>query len=124
MKTEQASGRRLIKTTSIVSGMTLLSRILGLVRDAVFARYFSTSLVMDAFLVANRIPNMLRRFFAEGAFSQGFVPVMARYRERHDHGEAREFVDAVAGTFGIILFLVTLVGVIAAPVLVAVVAPG
>jgi putative peptidoglycan lipid II flippase len=124
MNTEKASGRRLIKTTSIVSGMTLVSRILGLVRDAVFARYFSTSLVMDAFLVANRIPNMLRRFFAEGAFAQGFVPVMARYRERHDHDEAREFVDAVAGTFGIILFLVTLAGVIAAPLLVAVVAPG
>ena len=104
--------------------MTLLSRILGLVRDAVLARYFSTSLVMDAFLVANRIPNMLRRFFAEGAFSQGFVPVMARYRERHNQAEAKEFVDAVAGTFGIILFLVTLAGVVAAPLLVAVVAPG
>ena len=117
-------GRRLIQTTSVVSGMTLLSRILGLVRDAVFARYFSTSLVMDAFLVANRIPNMLRRFFAEGAFSQGFVPVMARYREKHSHDEAREFVDSVAGTFGIILFLVTLAGVVAAPVLVAIVAPG
>ena len=116
--------RRLIQTTSVVSGMTLLSRILGLIRDAVFARYFSTSLVMDAFLVANRIPNMLRRFFAEGAFSQGFVPVMARYREKHSHDEAREFVDAVAGTFGLILFVVTLVGVIAAPVLVAIVAPG
>lgn len=122
---EKASfGRKLIQTTSVVSGMTLLSRILGLVRDAVFARYFSTSLIMDAFLVANRIPNMLRRFFAEGAFSQGFVPVMARYREQHSHDEAREFVGAIAGTFGIILFLVTLVGVIAAPVLVAIVAPG
>jgi len=117
-------GGRLIRRTSVVSGMTLLSRILGLVRDAVLARYFSTSLVMDAFLVANRIPNMLRRFFAEGAFSQGFVPVMARYRERHSHDEAREFVDAIAGTFGIILFLVTLAGVVAAPLLVAVVAPG
>lgn len=124
MTSKKASGRRLIKTTSVVSGMTLLSRILGLVRDAVFARYFSTSLVMDAFLVANRIPNMLRRFFAEGAFSQGFVPVMARYREKHSHDEAREFVDAVAGTFGIILFAVTLAGVIGAPVLVAIVAPG
>jgi len=79
---------------------------------------------MDAFLVANRIPNMLRRFFAEGAFSQGFVPVMARYRERYDHEDAREFVDSVAGTFGLILFLVTLAGVIAAPLLVAIVAPG
>jgi putative peptidoglycan lipid II flippase len=79
---------------------------------------------MDAFLVANRIPNMLRRFFAEGAFSQGFVPVMAEYREKHDHDEARELVDAVAGTLGLILFLITLAGVIAAPVLVAIVAPG
>ena len=76
------SGRSLIQSTSVVSGMTLLSRILGLVRDMVLARFFAVSIVMDAFLVANRIPNMLRRFFAEGAFSQGFVPVMARYREK------------------------------------------
>ena len=120
----RVSGQALIAKTSVVSGMTLLSRILGLVRDVVFARFFGASLVMDAFLVANRIPNMLRRFFAEGAFSQGFVPVMARYRERHDHDDAREFVDAVAGTFGLILFLVTLAGVVAAPLLVAIVAPG
>ncbi len=124
MATKNVSGLKLMLKTSVVSGMTLLSRILGLVRDVVFARLFGASLVMDAFLVANRIPNMLRRFFAEGAFSQGFVPVMARYREQHDHEEAREFVDAVAGTFGVILFLVTLAGVVAAPLLVAVVAPG
>lgn len=120
----RVTGRRLLASTSVVSGMTLLSRILGLARDVVFARFFGASLVMDAFLVANRIPNMMRRFFAEGAFSQGFVPVMARYREQHDHEDAREFVDAVAGTFGLILFVVTLAGVIAAPLLVAVVAPG
>ena len=104
--------------------MTLLSRVLGLVRDVVFARFFGAGLVMDAFLIANRIPNMLRRFFAEGAFSQGFVPVMARYRERDSHAAAREFVDAVAGTLGLILFLITLGGVVAAPLLVALVAPG
>jgi putative peptidoglycan lipid II flippase len=104
--------------------MTLLSRILGLVRDIVFARYFGATIVMDAFIVANRIPNMLRRFFAEGAFSQGFVPVMARYKENQEHAESREFVDAVAGTLGLILFAVTLVGVIVAPLLVLVVAPG
>lgn len=120
----RVTGRRLLASTSVVSGMTLLSRILGLARDVVFARFFGASLVMDAFLVANRIPNMMRRFFAEGAFSQGFVPVMARYREQHDHEDAREFVDAVAGTFGLILFVVTLAGVIAAPLLVAAVAPG
>ncbi len=114
----------LLKKTSVVSAMTLLSRILGLVRDIVFARMFGASLVMDAFLVANRIPNMLRRFFAEGAFSQGFVPVMARYREQHSDEEAKDFVAAMAGTFGVILFVVTLIGVIAAPLLVAIVAPG
>jgi len=115
---------KLVARTSLVSGMTLVSRILGLLRDVVLARFFGASLIMDAFLVANRIPNMLRRFFAEGAFSQGFIPVMARYREKHDHEEAREFVDSIAGTLGLILFLVTLVGVIAAPVLVLIVAPG
>ncbi|MDP6993763.1 MAG: murein biosynthesis integral membrane protein MurJ [Woeseiaceae bacterium] len=114
----------MLKSTSVVSAMTLLSRILGLVRDVVFARMFGATIVMDAFIVANRIPNMLRRFFAEGAFSQGFVPVMARYRERHGHDEARAFVDAVAGTFGLVLFIITLIGVIAAPLLVLIVAPG
>ena len=118
------SGRNLLQSTSVVSGMTLLSRILGLVRDIVFARFFGATIVMDAFIVANRIPNMLRRFFAEGAFSQGFVPVMARYREKHEHGDAREFVDAVAGTLGLILFCTTLIGVVAAPLLVLIVAPG
>ena len=120
----QVSGRKLIGKTSVVSGMTLLSRILGLVRDVVLARYFGASLIMDAFLVANRIPNMLRRFFAEGAFSQGFVPVMARYRENHTHEEAREFVDAVAGTFAVVLMVITAIGVVAAPLIVVVVAPG
>ncbi len=121
---EIASGTSLLQKTSVVGGMTLISRILGLLRDVVFARFFGASLVMDAFLVANRIPNMLRRFFAEGAFSAGFIPVMARYREKHSHDEARDFIDSVAGTFSIVLFLVTLIGVIAAPILVLVVAPG
>lgn len=121
---KRVTGLGLLRSTSVVSAMTLISRILGLVRDVVFARYFGATIVMDAFIVANRIPNMLRRFFAEGAFSQGFVPVMARYREQHTKEEARQFVDAVAGTLGLILFLVTLAGVIAAPLLVLVVAPG
>ena len=114
----------LIRKTSVVSGMTLISRVLGLLRDVVFARYFGAKIVMDAFLVANRIPNMLRRFFAEGAFSAGFVSVMARYRENHNHDEARVFVDSITGTFAFVLFVVTLIGVIAAPLLVLIVAPG
>ena len=121
---QDSSGHGLLRSTSVVSFMTLLSRILGLVRDVVFARYFGATIVMDAFIVANRIPNMLRRFFAEGAFSQGFVPVMADYKENSDHNEARQLVDAVAGTLGLILFLITLAGVIAAPILIILVAPG
>ncbi len=117
-------GARLLRSTTVVSSMTLISRILGLARDVVFARFFGATIVMDAFIVANRIPNMLRRFFAEGAFSQGFVPVMARYRADNSHADAREFVDAVAGTLGLVLFMVTLIGVIAAPLLVLLVAPG
>ncbi len=114
----------LLRSTSVVSAMTLVSRVSGLIRDIVLARFFGASLVMDAFVVANRIPNMLRRFFAEGAFSQGFVPVIARYREQHSDREAREFVDAMAGTFGLVLFGITLLGVILAPLLVIIVAPG
>ena len=120
----KVSARGLLASTSVVSGMTLLSRILGLVRDVVLANFFGARYVMDAFLVAFRIPNMLRRFFGEGAFSAGFVPIMARYREQHEHDEAREYVDAMAGTFGIVLFVVTLAGVIGAPLLVLIVAPG
>jgi len=119
-----STGRGLLQSISIVSAMTLLSRVSGLVRDIVLARYFGASLVMDAFIVANRIPNMLRRFFGEGAFSQGFVPVMARYRENHTEEEARQFVDAMSGTLGLLLFIITLIGVILAPLLVAIVAPG
>jgi len=121
---KRISGLKLALKTSVVSGMTLLSRILGLVRDIVFARYFGAGLLMDAFLVAQRIPNMLRRFFAEGAFSAGFVPVMARYKEKHGQDETREYLDAMAGTFGIVLFVVTIIGVIGAPLLVFIVAPG
>lgn len=121
---ERVTGLRLLKSTSVVSGMTLISRVLGLVRDVVFARFFGATIVMDAFIVANRIPNMLRRFFAEGAFSQGFVPVMAQYKEKRDHDESRQLVDAVAGTLGLLLFVITLIGVVAAPLLVLIVAPG
>lgn len=120
----EVSGRRLAAKTGIVGGMTMISRVLGLVRDIVFARYFGAGLVMDAFLVANRIPNMLRRFFAEGAFSAGFVPVLSDYRENHSLEDSRAFVSSMAGTFAVILFVVTLAGVIGAPLLVLVVAPG
>lgn len=114
----------LLKSTTLVGFMTLLSRVLGLVRDVVFARFFGAGIVMDAFFVAFKIPNIFRRFFAEGAFSQAFVPVFAEYDERGNEQEVRQLVDRVAGTLGSVLFVVTAVGVFAAPVLIAVFAPG
>ena len=114
------TGRRLLKSTSLVGGMTMLSRVLGLVRDVVFARFFGAGVVMDAFFVAFKIPNIFRRFFAEGAFSQGFVPVFAEYDENQTRAEVKALVDHVAGTLGLALFGMTVIGVLAAPLLISV----
>jgi putative peptidoglycan lipid II flippase len=118
--------RKLLKSTALAGGMTLVSRISGLVRDIVFASLIGASagVAADAFYVAFRIPNFLRRIFGEGAFSQAFVPVFAEYRSTRSHEETRAFVDNISGMMGIILFLVTLAGVVAAPILVMVLAPG
>ncbi len=120
----KTSGKRLLQSTSVVGGMTLLSRVLGLARDVVFARMFGAGFAMDAFFVAFKIPNIFRRFFAEGAFSQAFVPVLTEYDQNHSRAEVRELADRVAGTLGISLFVFTALGVLAAPLLIAVFAPG
>jgi len=104
--------------------MTLLSRVSGLVRDAVFARFFGANEATDAFFIAFRIPNLLRRQFAEGAFSQAFVPVFTEYKTTRTHDEARDLAADVTGTLGVILFVITLIGVVASPVLVFAFAPG
>jgi putative peptidoglycan lipid II flippase len=104
--------------------MTMLSRVLGLVRDMVIARYFGAGEAADAFFVAFKIPNFLRRLFAEGAFSQAFVPVLSAYREKGDVSEVRGLVNAVAGSLGLVLLAVTLVAMVGSPVLTAVFAPG
>jgi len=104
--------------------MTMLSRVLGLVRDIVFARYFGAGGVMDAFVVAFKIPNFLRRLFAEGAFSQAFVPVLSERRSNGSELEVRQLTDAVAGTLGGVLLLVTVIGVVAAPLFIMLFAPG
>jgi putative peptidoglycan lipid II flippase len=109
---------------SKVGSGTLASRVLGFVRDVVIARTFGASVGADAFFVAFRIPNFLRRLFAEGAFSQAFVPVLSEYREQRSHAEVRELAAHVAGALGGTLALVTLAGVAAAPVLALVFAPG
>lgn len=110
--------------TSVVGGMTLLSRITGLARDIAFSAWFGAGPVIDAFTVAFKIPNLLRRLFAEGAFAQAFVPVISEYRTHASDAETRDLVAHVAGALGIALFAITAVGVVAAPVLVLVFAPG
>jgi len=104
--------------------MTLLSRILGFIRDMVFARMFGVDGTTDAFFLAFKIPNFLRRLFAEGAFSQAFIPVLSEYKEKKSAENLTELVDRVAGTLGVILFVITLIGVIAAPILIMAFGPG
>lgn len=120
---EQKKGG-LMASTLVVSSMTLLSRILGLIRDVVLARYLGVSAGTDAFFVAFRIPNFLRRLFAEGAFNQAFVPVLSEYRTNGSRAAVRELINRVAGTLGLTLSLVTLIGLAGAPVLITLFAPG
>lgn len=106
--------------------MTLVSRVTGLIRDIIFASFIgaSASIAADAFYVAFRIPNFFRRIFGEGAFSSAFVPVFTEYKNKNSGSGARLFVDHMFGALSGILFLITLIGVIAAPVLVFLLAPG
>lgn len=111
--------RSLLQSTAVVGSMTLLSRVLGLARDVVYARFFGAGLLMDAFFVAFKIPNIFRRFFAEGAFSQSFVPVFAEYDQQRTREEVQALADRVAGTLGLVLFVFTALGVVAAPLLIS-----
>src|ERR1700675_1439485 len=104
----------LLKALAAVSSMTLLSRILGFVRDLVVARIFGAGLFTDAFFVAFRIPNLLRRLFAEGAFSQAFVPILAEFKERRGFEATRLLIDHVATLLAVILFVVSVIGIVAA----------
>lgn len=117
-------GRGLVRDTAVVSAMTLLSRILGFVRDLILARVFGAGLAMDAFFVAFKIPNFLRRLFAEGAFSLAFVPVIGEYRAQRDPDEVRTLVSRVAGTLVGILVVVSILGILGAPVVAGLFAPG
>ncbi|VAX12117.1 Proposed peptidoglycan lipid II flippase MurJ [hydrothermal vent metagenome] len=114
----------LIKSTAVVSAMTLVSRISGLLRDMVVAYIFPVGGTTDAFFVAFKIPNFLRRLFAEGAFSQAFVPVLTEYKVNRDKDEVVVLAQNVAGTMLGILFLLTVVCVVASPLLVMLFAPG
>ena len=114
----------LLKSTLVVGVMTSISRGLGLIRDVVIARYFGAGLGVDVFIVAFRIPNFLRRLFAEGGFSQAFVPVLSEYKEQRSIDEVKALLDHTTATLGTVLFFISVVGVIAAPLFIAVFAPG
>jgi len=114
----------LLRSSAVVSVMTFLSRILGLVRDVVFARFIGAEAGADAFFVAFKIPNFLRRLFAEGAFAQAFVPVLSEYRTQGSQVAIKGLIDRIAGCLGVTLMAVTALAVMGAPLLTAVFAPG
>lgn len=119
---EQSGG--LLRSSGIVGLMTMLSRVLGLVRDVVVANFFGASAGADAFFVAFKIPNFFRRLFAEGAFSQAFIPVFSEYRTQGTSDEVRNLASAVSGVLGLVLLTVTALAVLGAPWLTALFAPG
>ncbi|GAA5234850.1 murein biosynthesis integral membrane protein MurJ [Verticiella sediminum] len=114
----------LLRSTATISGLTLLSRITGLARDVLIARAFGAGPLTDAFWVAFRIPNLLRRLFAEGAFSQAFVPILGAAREQRDEAAVRQLLDRVALLLTLALMLVAALGIVAAPWVVSAMATG
>jgi len=116
--------KQLLKSGIIVSSMTFLSRLLGLVRDILMAGLLGADWVSDVFIVAQKIPNFLRRLFAEGAFSQAFIPVLSEYQTHKTSNEVKRLIAETSGTLGLILFVVAVVGVVGSPILVSLFGPG
>jgi putative peptidoglycan lipid II flippase len=114
----------LLRSMFSFSAMTFISRLLGLVREQVIAGVFGANWMTDAFLVAFRIPNFMRRLFAEGSFSTAFVPVLTEVKEKRSPEDLRNLISSTAGTLGGILFLVTALGVLGADQLTAIFSPG
>ena len=110
---------KLLKSGMIVSFMTFISRILGLVRDAVVANLMGAGANADVFLFANKIPNFLRRLFAEGAFAQAFIPVLTDVKNEGDEDHLKQFIAKVSGSLGAVVTVVTIIGVIGSPILAA-----
>ncbi|WP_156566699.1 murein biosynthesis integral membrane protein MurJ [Metakosakonia massiliensis] len=114
----------LLKSLAAVSSMTMFSRVLGFARDAIVARVFGAGTATDAFFVAFKLPNLLRRIFAEGAFSQAFVPILAEYKSKQGEDATRVFVAYVSGLLTLALAVVTVAGMLAAPWVIMATAPG
>jgi len=105
----------LLRSASVFSALTLVSRVFGLIRDQIIAIVFGAGAGLDAFWVAFKIPNFMRRLFAEGAFSQGFVPVLGEYKVRQGETAVRELISRVAGSLGLVVLGITLVGIVVFP---------
>jgi len=114
----------LLKTLGAISSMTMVSRLTGLLRDSLFARAFGASAYTDAFYIAFRLPNLLRRLFGEGAFSQAFVPILAEYKNQKGEAATRTLVDHVANTLVWATLVVSVVGIIGAPLILMAIASG
>lgn len=114
----------LLKSLAAVSSMTMFSRVLGFARDAIVARVFGAGMATDAFFVAFKLPNLLRRIFAEGAFSQAFVPIPAEYKSQQGEEATRTFIAYVSGLLTLVLAVVTVLGMLAAPRVIYITAPG
>ncbi len=116
--------KALFKSTSVVASMTLISRILGFVRDMVAARIFGATAAVDAFYIAFKIPNFMRGLFAEGSFSTAFIPTLSEYKQTRSQQQVQQFVAHIAGTLGLILLGICILGVLGSKGLVTVFAPG
>ena len=112
----------LLRTLAAISSMTMLSRVTGLLRESLFARAFGASAYTDAFIIAFRLPNLLRRLFAEGAFSQAFVPILSEYKTRHGDAATKTLVDHVATSLIWATVLTSIVGIVGAPLLIMILA--
>ncbi len=119
-----SKSKSLFRSTTMVSGITSISRILGFVRDMLIAQLFGAVPAIDAFYVAFRIPNFMRGLFAEGAFAQAFVPVLSEYRQQRSFEEVRRFISRMQGSLGLVLLLVVMLAVIFTPWLTRIFAPG
>lgn len=115
---------KLLRSTAVVSLLTLLSRVFGLLRDIIFALVFGAGAAFDAFVVAFKLPNFMRTLFAEGAFSQAFVPVLSEYRSQQTQNDVKAFLNHIAGLLGLALTVTVLLVEIAAPIVILIFAPG
>ncbi|MES2997926.1 MAG: murein biosynthesis integral membrane protein MurJ [Pseudomonadota bacterium] len=116
--------KALFKSTSVVAAMTLISRILGFVRDIIAASIFGATAAVDAFYIAFKIPNFMRGLFAEGSFSTAFIPTLAEYKQTQSEREVQQFVAHITGVLGLILLVVSILGILGSKGLVALFAPG